>query len=325
LLFSDAKQGKKVFLTGYTHDGLNHIDSVHTIGIALTAMFHGETGTHSILASSSRDSTRQSPAYGDNAAFLVLEASHEADAASIGTIGQSEDRDYCLAIANGFKDTTREKHKHFLISRQIFLSFAMPSVTGFEEIGSCIVADHPSGKPLYVLSASITGRLSVSSPYLKNGPEQFAALLKHSAELDNFQTVFRLPLPRHQMPGTTCRPSCLRLPHWRFSWQVHAPVQNTTGRADGKDHSPKIHTYLERLRQRKEEHVLSYKFALIASFLALENLEETVTKFDQAKNCRNDIVHGAPFDEDGLPIAKVRKWLGELVCLHLALRIQVNS
>ena len=43
LLFSDAKQGKKVFLTGYTHDGLNDIDSVHTIGIALTAMFHGET------------------------------------------------------------------------------------------------------------------------------------------------------------------------------------------------------------------------------------------------------------------------------------------
>jgi hypothetical protein len=37
-----------------------------------------------------------------------------------------------------------------------------------------------------------------------------------------------------------------------------------------RDHSPKIHTYLERLRQRKEEHVLSYKFALIASFLALD-------------------------------------------------------
>jgi hypothetical protein len=146
LLFSDAQQGKKVFLTGYTHDGLNHIDSVHTIGIALTAMFHGETWDPNqfgpYLAETQQNRIRR---YGDNAAFLVVEASHEAEAASIGTIGQSEHRDYCLAITNGFKDAARERHKHFLDQSQIFLSFAMPSVTGFEETGSCIVADHPSG------------------------------------------------------------------------------------------------------------------------------------------------------------------------------------
>jgi hypothetical protein len=71
--------------------------------------------------------------------------------------------------------------------------------------------------------------------------------------------------------------------------------------------------------------VLSYKFTLIASFLALHNLGETVTQFDQAKKCRNDIVHGAPFDEAALPIAKVRNWLGELVCLHLAREDPVDS
>jgi hypothetical protein len=84
------------------------------------SVIYGETGDpiklgpH--LAETQQDRSRR---YGDNAAFLVLEASHEADAASIGTIGQSEDRDYCLAIANGFKDTTREKHKHFLDQPQI--------------------------------------------------------------------------------------------------------------------------------------------------------------------------------------------------------------
>ena len=92
-----------------------------------------------------------------------------------------------------------------------------------------------------------------------------------------------------------------------------------------RDHSPKIHTYLKRLRQRKEEHVLSYKFALIASFLALDNLDETITKFDQAKKCRNDIVHGDPFDEAALPIDKVRNWLGELMRLHLARVDPVDS
>ena len=327
LLFSDAQQGKKVFLTGYTHDGLNHIDSVHTIGIALTAMFHGETWDPNqfgpYLAETQQNRIRR---YGDNAAFLVVEASHEADAASIGMIGQSEDRDYCLAITNGFKDAARERHKHFLDQSQTFLSFAMPSVTGFEETGSCIVADHPSGKPLYVLSASMIGRLSVSSPIPENGPEQFATLFQHSAELDNFQTVFRLSagsasnardnLRAFLFAFTALEVFVGKCIHW-YKTQLEGLTE--------RDRSPKIHTYLERLRQCKEEHVLSYKFALIASFLALDNLDETITKFDQAKKCRNDIVHGDPFDEAALPIAKVRNWLGELVRLHLAREDPVDS
>jgi len=87
------------------------------------------------------------------------------------------------------------------------------------------------------------------------------------------------------MPETTCGRSLFAFTalevfvgkciHW-----YKTQLQGLTER----DHSSKIHTYLERLRQRKEEHVLSYKFALIASFLALDNLDETITKFDQAKN-----------------------------------------
>ena len=202
----------------------------------------------------------------------------------------------------------------------------MPSVTGFEETGSCIVADHPSGKPLYVLSASMIGRLSVSSPIPENGPEQFATLFQHSAELDNFQTVFRLSagsasnardnLRAFLFAFTALEVFVGKCIHW-----YKTQLQGLTER----DHSSKIHTYLERLRQRKEEHVLSYKFALIASFLALDNLDETITKFDQAKKCRNDIVHGDPFDEAALPIAKVRNWLGELVRLHLAREDSVDS
>jgi hypothetical protein len=327
LLFSDAQQGKKVFLTGYTHDSLNHIDSVHTIGIALTAMFRGEAWDPNqfgpYLAETQQDRIRR---YGDSAAFLVVEASHEADAASIGTIGQSEDRDYCLAITNGFKDAARERHKHFLDQSQIFLSFAMPSVAGFEETGSCIVADHPSGKPLYVLSASMTGRLSLSSPIPEDGPEQFATLFQHSGELDSFQTVFRLSacsasnardnLRAYLFAFTALEVFVCKCIHW-YKTQLEGLTE--------RDHSPKIHTYIERLRQRKEEHVLSYKFALIASFLALDNLDETITKFDQAKKCRNDIVHGAPFDEAALPIDKVRNWLGELMRLHLARVDPVDS
>jgi hypothetical protein len=59
--------------------------------------------------------------------------------------------------------------------------------------------------------------------------------------------------------------------------------------------------------------------------LALDNLDENIAKFDQAKKCRNDIVHGEPFDEAALPIAKVRNWLGELMRLHLAREDPVNT
>jgi hypothetical protein len=54
------------------------------------------------------------------------------------------------------------------------------------------MADHPSGKPLYVLSFGMTARGSVSSPIPADGPELFATLFQHSAELENFQTAFRL-------------------------------------------------------------------------------------------------------------------------------------
>ena len=291
-------------------------------------MFHGETWDPNqfgpYLAETQQNRIRR---YGDNAAFLVVGASHEAAAASIGTIGQSEDRDYCLAITNGFKDAARERHKHFLDQSQTFLSFAMPSVTGFKvTTGSCIVADHPSGKSLYVLSASMIGRLSVSSPIPENGTEQFATLFQHSAELEASRQCSGFPPARHQMPGDNFGRSCSHSPHWRFSWaSASTGTQTQLEGLTERDHSPKIHTYLERLRQCKEEHVLSYKFALIASFWSLDNLDETITKFDQAKKCRNDIVHGDPFDEAALPIAKVRNWLGELVRLHLAREDPVDS
>jgi hypothetical protein len=43
LLYSNATQGKKIFLTGHTHEGLRHIDTVRTIAnITLTIMLQGE-------------------------------------------------------------------------------------------------------------------------------------------------------------------------------------------------------------------------------------------------------------------------------------------
>lgn len=67
--------------------------------------------------------------------------------------------------------------------------------------------------------------------------------------------------------------------------------------------------------------MLSYKFARVSSYLALDNLDEITGEFDRSKRsnkCRNDIVHGGDLDEARLPITKALEWLGELVRLYIA-------
>jgi hypothetical protein len=194
LLYSDAAQGKKISLTGNAHESWNHIDTVHTIAnITLTAMFQGKVWDLNDFASHVSATTQERVRrYGDKSAFLVVEASHEEDGARIGAIGQSDAREFCLAFANGFRDEVEPRHKTFLDQSQAFLSFAMPSVSGLQLAGSCIVADHPSGKPLYVMTASMSARPTLSAPIPAEGLDLFASLFRNSAKLEDFQTAFQL-------------------------------------------------------------------------------------------------------------------------------------
>ena len=140
LLYSNAVQGKKIFLAGHAHEGLHHIDTVRTIAhITLTTMFQGKTWDLNDFASHvSTTNQERIRRYGANGAFLVVEASHKEEAGNIGQIGQSDERDFCLAFANGFMDAVEARHKSFLDQSQAFLAFAMPSVSGFESVGRCI-------------------------------------------------------------------------------------------------------------------------------------------------------------------------------------------
>jgi hypothetical protein len=253
LLHSDAEQGREIYLTGHTHEGLHHIDTAVTIAnLILNASFQngildlGEVRNHVPTVYQGRIQR-----YGASGAFLVVEASHEQEAAAIGQIGQSDNREFCLALPNGFMDATRERHKKFLDQVQAFLAFAMPSVTGFERVGHCIVANHPSGKPLYVLSFAMTGRLSVSSAIPAGGPEMFAALYRHSSELADFQTAFRLAAgsgsnARDNLRAFLFAFTALEVFVGKFSNQYGAQLDLLTE----KDHSPKIQAHLEAITTR---------------------------------------------------------------------------
>ena len=327
-LYSDAAQGKKVYLTGHSHEGLHHIDTVHTIAyIILTSLFHGKTWDLNEFAShvstTTQDRVRR---YGPNAAFLVVEASHEEEAASIGRIEQSEDRDFCLALPNGFRDAVETRHKIFLDQSQAFLSFAMPSVSGFEAVGSCIVADHPSGKPLYVLTASATARPTLSSPIPADGPERFATLFQHSAELEHFKTAFQLSAGSASNARDNLRAFLFAFTALdSFLCRFFKKYKQRLLRHRKDNLAPTIQTYVEGIEQRREDqgrtgddYPLAYKFALIASYLDFNNLDQIVDEFDDVTEHRIAIAHGYDFNEAALPTAKARNWLGELVRLHMA-------
>ena len=321
LLFEDVNQGKKVLLTNYSHESLQHIDIKVTIAnFFLNATFAGQAVDFGEVRNQSpKEQAERVRRFGSNAAYLVVEASHEQEASAIGQIGEGDNRDYCLALPNGFVQATQERHKQFIDQSQAFLSFAMPKVSGFESIGQCVVAGHPNGKPIYVLSFGMSGRLSVLSPVLDEGALQFAELLAHLSKLAPLQTAFRLAAASASNSQDVLRAFLFAFTALEVFVSKFASLhESQLNLLTEKDYSSKIHAHIERLRKEEKEHVLSYKFARVSSYLALGNLDEIIDEFDRANRFRNDIVHGKPFDESVLPTSNVRAWLGELIRLYVA-------
>jgi hypothetical protein len=95
---------------------------------------------------------------------LFVEASHEEDGARVGPNGLSDERDFCLAVPNGFRDEVEDSHRSFIERSKASLSFGVPNVVGLLDAGSCIVGNHPSGKPFYILTSSMSVRLTLSVP-----------------------------------------------------------------------------------------------------------------------------------------------------------------
>ena len=98
--YSNEARGKKVYLTSRTDEIWNHIDTAQTISyVILTSLFHGKQWDPTEFTNHrSERAQKRLQQYGDNSAFLVLEASHEEEASRIGTIAESEERDFCLAL-----------------------------------------------------------------------------------------------------------------------------------------------------------------------------------------------------------------------------------
>lgn len=326
-LYSNEAEGKKVFLSGNTHENWNHIDTVHTIAnITLKSMFQGGIFDLSQLKSYVTATTEERVRrYGPAAAFLIVEASYADETGRIGTIGQSDQREFCLALPNGFMGEVEARHRAFLEKSQALLSFVIPSVAGLQFAGKCVVADHPSGKPLYVMTFGMNARPSISKPIPTDGPELFARLFQDSVALEYFQTAFRLAAGSTSNARDNLRAflfAFTALDSFLSRFFKKYKQRLLQHRKDSL--SPAIQTYVEEIEQRREtqgpteeDYPLAYKFAVIASYLGFNDLGMTADEFDNVARHRNAIAHGYDFDEASLPTAEARTLLGELARLHL--------
>jgi hypothetical protein len=316
--------GKKVFLAGNDHEDWNHIDTVLTIAnITLTMMLQGRVWDLSDFASHI-STTRQEriSRYGPKPAFLFVEASHQEDGARIGPVGISDQRDFCLALPNGFRDEVEQRHQSFIDRSKAALSFGMPSVVGLLGAGSCILANHPSGKPLYILTSSISVTPTLSAPVDATSLEGLEAFFEDIESL-NVESVMKLAADsisnrrdnlRAFLSGYTSLEG--------FVGTFFSNREERLHRLNKADLTANIHSFVEGVRKEKSktgstDYSLRYRFALVASYLSVDNPDNALADFDDAKCYRNKIAHGKPYTETDLPTGKVHKLLGELVRLSI--------
>jgi hypothetical protein len=331
LLYSDAEQGKRIYLADHSYEGLHHIDTVYTIAnIILSSMLQGKVwDLNEFACHVSATNQERLQRYGTNAAVLVVEATHQEEAVNTGQIGQWRACDFFLALPNEFRGKVRKLHKSFVGRAQAFLSFKIPSVTGLVPIGDCVVADHPSGKPLYVMTFSGSADLTVLKPIPADSFEGFAESFTDPDDSLNFNTVIKLSANsilnrkdnlRAFLFAFTALDSFLRdfFKRHKQALLLH--------RKAGL--SPAVQKYAEGIEERREQqgrteddHPIAYKFALSASYLGFQNLDQTVVEFGElTRTHRVALTHGLDFDEAALPTVRVRELLAELLRLQAALK-----
>jgi len=117
ILFGDESQGKKVLLTDYSHEDLQHIDVKVTIAnFILNATFRGQIHDFGQVKNHAPiEQQERLRRYGATAAYLVVEASHEQEVSAVGQAGENSGH-----IGGSFSTSMAPWRLH----RQVAVSFS---------------------------------------------------------------------------------------------------------------------------------------------------------------------------------------------------------
>jgi hypothetical protein len=279
-IYSDKTVGKKVYLTDRSDDIWSYFDTAQSLAYSIVTTIVGIqafscTAIAERLAETAKERLQK---FNDQSAFLIVEAAYATEGARLGIAGKSVWGNFGLALPIGFREEVEISHKPFFEQAQSFLYFAFPSISGLAPTGNCIVADHPKGYPLYVLTSSASGRITVSAPMPADpadGFELLEALFQHSGKLQNFQPTFRLfagsaTNVRDNFRAFLFAFTALEAFLSRFFKNHRQRLLEHRQSALARE----IERYIEEIEQRRKDQgrteddfPIAYKFALVASYL----------------------------------------------------------
>jgi hypothetical protein len=190
---------------------------------------------------------------------------------------------FVLLLPNGFRGEVEQRHQSFVDRSKALLSFGMPSVLGILGAGSCILANHPSGKPLYILTASISATPTLSSPLDATSLEGLQAFFADTETL-NVESVMKLSADsisnrrdnlRAFLSGYTSLEG--------FVGTFFSEHEERLHRLNKDDLTAKIQAFVEKVRKEKSEtgstdYSLRYRLALVVSYLSFDNPVQVATE-----------------------------------------------
>lgn len=199
------------------------------------------------------------------------------------------------------------------------LAFLAAPIYGLKKLADCVLLDPATPSPVYVSPAGfdikIDHRTSLPTG-LKESIELGFPDMVGARDLERVMRLFADSLAQND--------DYLRsfLAAWTaievFTNKVFGQYEKD-GLPISKDALPApMLTYLERIREvMKDKYTLVNKFTLISYALELPELDSAVTKFEEAKKQRDQLLHGEQIEERFLPISDIQRLLRELVIRHL--------
>ncbi len=262
--------------------------------------------------------------YGRSAVYLVVEFSGHADGVATE---EHEYADFVLSRDGPSKFAIRRQHSESLNAIRVATALLLDSVLGVEAVSDAVTFWRSDGKHVYSyrLTGSAQGFVS-----RQLDPSNLGASgdVFHALATDHWlDSVTRLLLASFENSQD-------RLRSFLFGWTALEIFVNKVFKHHGVaffaalalgDHPVISALSLKRVRAvTKDKYTLLDKFILIVLQLSPEEPNQDVDEFKQAKDRRDDLVHGQVIAESELPTETVQRLARKYLLLHLHVRDNIE-
>ncbi len=252
--------------------------------------------------------------------YLVLTREDEVDALPPDHTLETED--FVIWLDGAPTELLCQASKPRIHAALTALVLGAENVSGIDKISDAVIFFRSDGKPIYSYTASLSAAtLSVAQAITAEAIQWVSGWHQTLARHHDLDRVNHLLVSSLQSEADTMR-------SFLDAWTAMEILINKTfssyeerffhelneiSYSDARQH------YLERIRNvMKDKYRLVDKFALIASQLCPENADEDVRQLKQAKDNRDDLLHGQDIDEASLPVRTVQELARRYLRLHLA-------